>query len=883
MSGDVVWVDVLPGMSGFATKLAKDSATAAADAGRKSGAAWSQGLTAGASGGAALVADLTKAEQSGAKVVQTLASQISQARAAERNAAAGVLLAEQKLTDARARYGADSAQAQAADLRLQAARDKVAGATTKYTSVETQLKAAQREHTEVARQLAAASEDLANATDKQPSRWARFKESLTSSKVEVEQTGTSMTKLSVIAGAVGGMVSNVFNRGVDAIAALGSEAVNASDSTDKFRNTLSFAGLDTSTIANVTKQTRAYADQTVYDMADIQNITAQLAANGIGNYEGLAEAAGNLNAIAGGNKDTFKSVGMVLTQTAGQGKLTTENWNQLADAIPGASGKLQGALKDAGAYTGNFRDAMEKGQISADEFNLALLQLGTQPVAVEAAKSTTTFEGALGNLKATVVGGLSDALTYLKPQLTGAISGAADFAKGIGGIASILLSGDFKGADATFGLQEDSTAVDVLFRIRDGLIAAGDKATSLVKGLGGVASILLSGDFKGAVSTFGWEEDSAQVDVLFRIRDGLVEVKDVAAGALSGFGDYLTGSVIPGLQQFGDWIVQNRDWLLSLAVGVGTVVVGWKAYEAAMWAYQTYTKIATAVQLAFNAVMAMNPIVLVVAAVAALVAGLIFFFTQTDAGKRIWGEFTDFLAATWVTITTALTAAWTGISSFFATVWDGIKAGAGFVWDVIQALFAWSPIGIVVTNWGAISGFFATVWDGIKTGASWVWNLLQTIFAWSPIGIIVTNWDSIVGFFTQLPGRISGAVSGLWDGLTSSFKAAINTLIGLWNSFHLTLGGGEVLGMKIPSVTLDTPDLPYLASGGTAVQPGWSVVGEKGPELAYLNVGATVVPLNQRSQVGTGNPMGAGVYIAHAELGGSLDEFAAEVEWGARR
>ena len=59
---------------------------------------------------------------------------------------------------------------------------------------------------------------------------------------------------------------------------------------------------------------------------------------------------------------------MVMTQTAGAGKLTTENWNQLEDAIPGASGVLQKAMKDNAAYTGNFRDAMAEGQITSDEF-----------------------------------------------------------------------------------------------------------------------------------------------------------------------------------------------------------------------------------------------------------------------------------------------------------------------------------------------------------------------------------------------------------------------------------------------------------------------------------------------------------------------------------
>lgn len=139
-----------------------------------------------------------------------------------------------------------------------------------------------------------------------------------------------------------------------------------------------------------------------------------------------------INAVAGGNAATFKSVGMVLTQTAGAGKLTTENWNQLADAIPGASGKLQEAMKANGAYTGNFRDAMEKGEISAEEFNQAIMQLGMTDVAKEAATSTATFEGAMGNLEASAVTAGAKVLDAFKPLLTGGMASAGEAIDGIG-------------------------------------------------------------------------------------------------------------------------------------------------------------------------------------------------------------------------------------------------------------------------------------------------------------------------------------------------------------------------------------------------------------------------------------------------------------------
>lgn len=210
---------------------------------------------------------------------------------------------------------------------------------------------------------------------------------------------------------VGNVLANAFSAITSELGNLGGEALNASDSLTKFESTMDFSGFDSGTIAEVSSAMQDYAARTVYDLETVANTTAQLGANGVANFEQLTEAAGNLNAVAGGNADTFKSVAMVLTQTAGAGKLTTENWNQLADAIPGASGVLQQAMLENGAYVGNFREAMEDGEITADEFNQAIMQLGFTDAAVQASESTATIEGALGNLKANVVDFITAALT----------------------------------------------------------------------------------------------------------------------------------------------------------------------------------------------------------------------------------------------------------------------------------------------------------------------------------------------------------------------------------------------------------------------------------------------------------------------------------------
>lgn len=248
-------------------------------------------------------------------------------------------------------------------------------------------------------------------------------------QAQAQQTGEQFTSLKeIIKGTfVGSLLSNGVGMITGYLKDMTGEALEASDAMDKFKSTMQLGGYGSEEIKRYAKEVKDYANETVYDLGDISSTTAKLASNGIKNYMGLTEAAGNLNAQAGGTAETFKSVAMVMTQTAGAGKLTTENWNQLEDAIPGASGVLQKAMKDNAAYTGNFRDAMAAGQITSDEFIKAVEKLGTTKGAEKAAKSTETFEGAIGNLHAQVIQGLDDTIDKMgKKRITNMINATTD-------------------------------------------------------------------------------------------------------------------------------------------------------------------------------------------------------------------------------------------------------------------------------------------------------------------------------------------------------------------------------------------------------------------------------------------------------------------------
>ncbi|AZA17214.1 MAG: tail assembly (endogenous virus) [Lactobacillus phage ViSo-2018b] len=125
----------------------------------------------------------------------------------------------------------------------------------------------------------------------------------------------------------------------------------------------------------------------------------------------------------------MQSASLALTQMVGAGKMYAGDWNQFINGIPGASGKLKKALKDAGAYTGNFKDAMSKGKISAQEMIAAIEKLGNTQIAKKAATDTSKFSVAWQGAQESVQDGVLKLMDSLGTSgFTGAISAAGDSA-----------------------------------------------------------------------------------------------------------------------------------------------------------------------------------------------------------------------------------------------------------------------------------------------------------------------------------------------------------------------------------------------------------------------------------------------------------------------
>lgn len=296
----------------------------------------------------------------------------------------------------------------------------------------------------------------------------------------------------------------------------------------------------------------------------------------------------------------------------------------------------------------------------------------------------------------------------------------------------------------------------------------------------------------------------------------------------------------------------------------------------------------TTAQAALNLVMSMNPIMLIVTAIAALVAAFIYLWNNCE-------EFRDFWINLWETIKSAFTAVWDAIVNFFTvTIPDAWNSVVDFFW---QGYYTWQSI------WQSIGDFFSGIWDGIVSFFTETipnaWNSLvdfcwQGYYAWQEVWQNVGDffsgiWDGIVGFFTEtIPNAWNGLMdifnkigswwSGIWNGVRDTFsnvfnslvniaKQPINAIIGLINgiidglnwmigglnqlSFDIPdwvpIFGGKKFGINIPTIG----KIPYLASGGVLSQ-GSAVVGEAGPELlTMMGTKAVVQPLTASTTTNT--------------------------------
>ena len=564
--------------------------------------------------------------------------------------------------------------------------------------------------------------------------------------------GTFRERLSF--GAIAGMASSAIQSISSSVVGLSGEVMATSDAIDKFESTMNFAGKTKKETEEASKYFKTYADKTVYDLQDVANTGAQLASNGIEKYKEITIASGNLNAVAGGNKETFKSLGMVLTQTAGAGKLTTDNWNQLADAIPGASGKLQEALSKNGAFVGDFREALENGEISSEEFLTAIEQLGNSKSAEKAAKSTKTFEGAFGSLKSTVVSGMKDMIDAVgKEKITKSITGFGDSVqkifdylkdhkKELSSIGKSIFE-----ISKIFGMAVWNTAKGIIVEISDSISAMNGHSKKSKDHLKNIASALKEvSKHKEAIQTIGklfvgYFASKAVLNTsksLFgTITDGISNVKKAGSkvnGALNWVmgvrGEDAVKNKLGGIKKIGRRTKSAFKWTASVAT---------KTAKLALTGLLNTAKfVGNGIKLAFNFAKA-NPLILIATAVIGISTALYELYKHNKEFKK----FVD------------------GIFSAAKKAFDKIFKVTKEIFGKIIDFFKkdWKQVLLFIAN--PVAGAFALIYKHNKKFKKFVDDLAKNA---------KKAFDNIVKWFKDIPKNLRKTWDNIKDGAKSGMK-----------------------------------------------------------------------------------------------------------------
>lgn len=552
------------------------------------------------------------------------------------------------------------------------------------------------------------------------------------------------------------------------------------------------------------------------------------------------------NAMLAGGASTMEQENALTqyTQMLSAGKVDMQAWRSIQAAMPGQLNQVAEAMLGAGKNSNDLYEAMKNGSISFDDFNKKVMELnqngfGKYASFAQQAKDATQGIGtAMENVKNRVAKAVQKVIEAVGVEnIAGAINGfSSQFGK-VGDAAASMVTGVKgwfgKAAQAAQPLvsiwKSDFGQLGMYLKgLAANAQAFGGSLLDVVTNGGGLQNFLTGLNniisplvnwwiaLTRNVSIFiGTLSDSGGVQAflasLSELWKGLTQLGQGLSDAVTGFlavgqnggvassigqlvGDAFNAAapfvekLASTLQSLGDWAIGNGDAIRTIIAGIAGGFAAFKtaslisAAVTALKSFDAVAKIAAAGQWVLNAAMNANPIVLVVTAIAALVSALVWFFTQTETGRKAWAAFTSFLSSAWQSVVSFVTGLGQNIANFFTQT----------IPNAIQSVIQWfqqlpSAIGTALSNLITSIGTWAVSFgqSALQAGqqfvsniANFLTNLPATIAYWLAYGItFVVLWAAQLGsqaisagqqfltnlgtFLMQLPGNI-------WNWLTST-------------------------------------------------------------------------------------------------------------------
>lgn len=647
-------------------------------------------------------------------------------------------------------------------------------------------------------------------------------------------------------GAVAGIASTVFSKVASVVTGSLNSAISRADQMNNFPKVMKNLGYSATDAAASIKKISDALDGLPTTSSAMTGMVQQLAPLTSNLDEATDIALAFNNAMLAGGASTMEQENALTqyTQMLSAGKVDMQAWRSIQAAMPGQLNQVAEAMLGAGKNSNDLYEAMKNGSISFDDFNKKVMELnqngfGKYASFAQQAKDATQGIGtAMENVENRVAKAVQKVIEAVGVEnIAGAINGfSSQFGK-IGDAAAGMVTGVKgwfgKAAQAAQPLvsiwQSDFGQLGVYLKgLASNAQAFGGSLLDVVTNGGGLQNFLTGLNniisplvnwwiaLTRNVSIFiGTLSDSGGVQAflasLSELWKGLTQLGQGLADAVTGFlavgqnggaaasigqlvGDAFNAAapfvekLASTLQSLGDWASEHGDAIRTVIAGIAGGFAAFKtaslisAAVTALKSFDVAAKIAAAGQWVLNAAMNANPIVLVVTAIGALVAALVWFFTQTETGRKAWASFTSFLSSAWQSVVSFVTSLGQNIANFFTQT----------IPNAIQSVIQWfqqlpSAIGTALSNLITSIGTWAVSFgqSALQAGqqfvsniANFLTNLPATIAYWLAYGItFVVLWAAQLGsqaisagqqflanlgtFFVQLPGNI-------WNWLTST-------------------------------------------------------------------------------------------------------------------
>ena len=307
------------------------------------------------------------------------------------------------------------------------------------------------------------------------------------------------------------------------------------------------------------------------------------------------------------------------------------------------------------------------------------------------------------------------------------------------------------------------------------------------------------------------------------------------------------------------------------------------------------SKLMGGLQSLWGVIMA-NPIVLIVAAIAAAVAAFIYFWNTSEEFRNFWiglweaiktavstvvqaiaTFFTETVPAAFTSFVEFFQGLWEGVKEFFSGLWEGMKEIVSTAWETIKNVvqlavmaigeffstaltiislpfqFIWENCKeIITTAWEAIKGVVSTALEAIKTGISTAWEAVKTATstAFEAVKTVATTiWSGIQSALAPIISGIQTAVSTAWSAIQTAtstvFNAVKSTASTVWS------------GIKSAVSTAVDGAKSVVSTGWSAIQSTTSTVFnavKSAASTAWNGIKTTVTTVvsNMKTSITTG-------------------------------